>query len=407
MTGTTTWIDAWSPDEGEARARESFARAFAAPDPSGQSAIPAAPDGVWSAPGRVNLIGEHTDYNGGLSLPTALPHRTYVALRTRDDDVVRLVSADLPDQDQAAWTMRLADVTPGGVDGWGAYVAGVAWALREAGHGMSGFDATVSSCVPFGSGLSSSAALSCAAALALDATNDLGLAASDEGRAALVEATIRAEREIAGANTGGMDQTASLRARPGHALLLDSRDGAVRHVPWNPAAHGLALLVVDTRAPHAHVDGQYAERRATCEAAARALDVPTLREIADLPAALARLDDDVMRRRVRHVVTEIARTEQAVALLDSGDLAGVGPLMDASHDSLRDDYEVTCRELDLAVDTARASGAVGARMTGGGFGGSMIALVPVDLLDVVADAITAAFADSRLTAPAAVRLAPR
>ena len=357
--------------------------------------------GAWSAPGRVNLIGEHTDYNGGLCLPIALPHRTYVALRRRDDDTVRLVSAQEP---AGLRTIELADVAPGTVDGWAGYVVGVAWALRQAGHAVGGFDVAVDSCVPYGAGLSSSAALEASVAVALDAAYALDLAGSDDGRATLASLCVRAENEIAGAPTGGMDQAAALRAQAGNALLLDCLDGSVRHVPFDLAAHGLALLVVDTRAEHALVDGQYAARRASCEAAAERLGVGTLREISDDPRglewALDKLDDDVQVRRVRHVVNEIDRVTWFVALLDAGEVGLVGTLMNQSHASLRDDYEVSCRELDLVVDTARDAGATGARMTGGGFGGSAIALVAADEVDRVAQAVADAFAAEGLRAPA-------
>lgn len=399
------WVGAWEPADGEARVRALFADRF-----GGE------PDGTWSAPGRVNLIGEHTDYNGGLCLPFALPHRTYVAVRRTGGDTVRLVSAQ---ESTGVREVALSEVAPGTVDGWPAYVVGVAWALREAGHDVGGFEVAVDSCVPYGAGLSSSAALECAAAVAFDALFGLGLAGTgdapdDAGRATLAAACIRAENEIAGASTGGMDQSVSLRGRAGHALLLDCRDGGVRHVPFDLAAHGLALLVVDTKAEHALVDGQYAARRAACEQAAALLGVPTLREIdADgLGDALATLahgtgpvgdgsaDAEVLVRRVRHVVTEIARVEEFVALLDADRVEEVGPAMDASHASLRDDYEVSCRELDLAVDAALEAGALGARMTGGGFGGSAIALVRADAVDAVAAAVAQAFAAADLHAPA-------
>ncbi|HEY0187683.1 MAG TPA: galactokinase [Cellulomonas sp.] len=446
MSGSTTapapvWVEAWDRAEGAARARALFVERFGAE-----------PDGTWSAPGRVNLIGEHTDYNGGLCLPLDLPHRTYVAVRRTEGDRVRLVSA----QESAASTasaagstgtaaglreIALGDVAPGTVTGWPAYVVGVAWALRAAGHAVGGFDVAVDSCVPYGAGLSSSAALECAVAVALDALFDLGLAGTeadpdDAGRAELAAACVRAENEIAGASTGGMDQSVSLRGRAGHALLLDCRDGSVRQVPFDLAARGLALLVIDTRAEHALVDGQYAARRAACEEAARLLEVGTLREIADddLASTLARLadraaaaaaaepaaaepaagagaatgasdptgatDPAVLVRRVRHVVTEITRVEEFVGLLDAGAVAEVGPTMDASHASLRDDYAVSCRELDLAVETALGAGALGARMTGGGFGGSAIALVPTDAIDQVATEVAAAFARADLLSPA-------
>jgi galactokinase len=410
---TVERVEAWTQDEGSARARALFVERF------GEE-----PDGVWSAPGRVNLIGEHTDYNGGLCLPMALPHRTYVALRRtpvpegRASGVVRLTSAQATAGEVRE--VALGDVAPGAVDGWPAYVVGVAWALQQSGdldEGAGGFDVAVDSCVPFGAGLSSSAALECAVAVALDEVFGLGLAGTpgdpgspdDAGRARLAAACVRAENEIAGAPTGGMDQAVSLRASAGHALELDCRDLSVRQVPFDLAAHDLALLVVDTRAEHALVDGQYAARRATCEAAARRLGIATLREIdpAALDGTLEALaaeapegqDADVTVRRVRHVVTEIARVQSFVDLLDAGRVREVGPLMDASHASLRDDYEVSARELDVAVAAAREAGALGARMTGGGFGGSAIALVEAAAVDDVAAAVAAAFDREGLRAP--------
>jgi galactokinase len=404
-TNAPVWVGAWEPADGAARVRELFTDRFGAE-----------PDGTWSAPGRVNLIGEHTDYNGGLCLPFDLPHRTYVAVRRTDGGTVRLVSAQ---ESTGVREVALSEVAPGTVTGWPAYVVGVAWALREAGHEVGGFDIAVDSCVPYGAGLSSSAALECSAAVALDALFGLGLAGTaeqpdDAGRAVLAAACIRAENEIAGASTGGMDQSVSLRGRAGHALLLDTRDGSVRHVPFDLTAHDLALLVIDTKAEHALVDGQYAARRAACDEAAARLGVSTLREIDPdrLGDALATLahgtgavgegshDAEVLVKRVRHVVTEIARVQEFVALLDADRVEDVGAAMDASHASLRDDYEVSCRELDVAVDAARAAGALGARMTGGGFGGSAIALVRAGDVDAVAAAVASAFEAEGLHAPA-------
>ncbi|HLS73868.1 MAG TPA: galactokinase [Actinomycetaceae bacterium] len=365
--------------------------------------------GVWAAPGRVNLIGEHTDYNAGLCLPIALPHRTFVAVRPRADRTVRLVSA----QEDGVVELDLDGVGPvgsaGEVSGWPAYVVGVAWALVADGliaaDRTTGFDIAVDSCVPYGAGLSSSAALESAVAIALDDLWELGLATSDAGRARLAAACIRAENEIAGAPTGGMDQSASLRARAGHALLLDFGDDSAHHVPFDLAAARLELLVIDTRAPHQLVDGQYAERRASCEAAARELGLGSLREVTELPAALESLADPVVRRRVRHVVTENARVARFAELLQAGPpegerLAELGQLVNASHASMRDDYEISCPELDLAVDTAIAAGAHGARMTGGGFGGSAIAIVPAESAASVAGAVDAAFRTAGFAEPA-------
>ena len=385
MPGAAQWSTAWQIDDGCEQATSLL-----------RTRIDAAPDTVGSAPGRVNLIGEHTDYNAGLCLPLVLPHRTYVALRVRDDDIVRLISAQEPD---TPWQGKLGAVGPGTVDGWAGYAVGVAWALREAGQPLGGFDAAIDSCVPVGAGLSSSAALEAAMALALDGAFGLNLSGSEVGGSALVAACIRAENEIAGAPTGGMDQVAALRSKPGHALLLDFRSGARRDVPFDPAGAGLALIVIDTRARHSLGDGQYGERRAACARAAELLGVASLREVTDLDAAVAALPDDTLRRRVRHVVTEMARVEAAVAALDRADFAALGSLFDASHASLRDDYQVSCEELDLAVAAAREAGALGARMTGGGFGGSAIALVRAAEVDRVIAAVGAAFDDGGFRAP--------
>ena len=355
------------------------------------------PTGVWSAPGRVNLIGEHTDYNGGLCLPIALPQRTYAACSPRDDGVLRVRSLQL---DETA-EVPVDEISPDRPGGWAAYVAGVLWALRRAGHDVPGLDVVIDSTVPFGAGLSSSAALECAVAAAVDDLAGLGLLHTRTGRSALAASCVDAENEIAGAPTGGMDQSASLLCDDQQALLLDCRSGATEQVPFDLAAGGHVLLVTDTRAEHSLVDGQYAQRRRTCEAAAATLGVETLREVAatELDAALEQLPDDVTRARTRHVVTEIARVTAAVAALEHGDLAEVGRLFDLSHASLRDDYEVSCEELNVATETARAHGAVGARMTGGGFGGSCIAIVPTDAVDDVSEAIAAAFAERGFTEP--------
>ncbi|GAB3593745.1 galactokinase [Angustibacter peucedani] len=364
-----------------------------------------APAGVWASPGRVNLIGEHTDYNGGLCLPIALPQSTFVAATALDGRVVA-TSAQRADEPV---DIALDDVGPGQPDGWGGYVAGAVAMLRvAAAQPVSGLEALVDSDVPVGSGLSSSAALSCSTVLAADELSGTGWAADDAGRSRLVDVCVRAENEVAQAATGGMDQAASLRARAGHALLLDCRSGEVEHVPLDVEAAGLALVVVDTRAEHEHSGGEYALRRAGCEAAARALGVATLREVADQPLdeTLARLDDPALHPLVRHVVSEIGRVHELVSLLRNGSVASAGPLLDASHASLRDDYRVSARELDLAVETARAAGALGARMTGGGFGGSAVALVPADQVDEVAAGVHDAFARERLRSPAFLLASP-
>ncbi len=359
------------------------------------------PDGVWAAPGRVNVIGEHTDYNEGLCLPLALPQRTYVAARRRHDRWLRIASL----QDDQVWEGPLTDIGAGHPRGWTAYVAGVAWALGQRGLDVPGLDLLVDGHVPVGSGLSSSAALSCSTAVAL---TDLVPGGTKLTRTELAADCVRAENVVAGARTGGLDQTIVLRGTAAHALLLDCRDFAVEQVPWRVAEAGWTLLVIDTRAPHALVDGQYAARRRSCEEAAGTLGVRSLRDVdvTDLEDVLRSLGDEVLARRVRHVVTEIERVRQAADALRAGDVAALGRLMTASHRSLRDDFEVSSAELDLVVDVALEQGAAGARMTGGGFGGSAIALVQRDEMRSVAEAVSEAFAARGWAAPQALDAVP-
>lgn len=357
-----------------------------------------APEGVWEAPGRVNLIGEHTDYNAGLVLPIALPQRTYAAARRRDDRLLRLVSTGAP----GITEVDVDAIAPGVPSDWSRYPAGVIWALHLAGLEVGSMDVAFSSSVPIGAGLSSSAAIEGAIAAAASDLFGLDLLAGDETRARLAGLCQRAENEIALAPTGGMDQAASLRSIAGHALLLDCRDGTVTHQPFDLAAHALTLLVIDTKAEHALADGQYGERRASCEAAAAEAGVATLREIDPdgLDEALQRLSSPTLRKRARHVVTEIDRVKRAVAALHADDFTGLGALFLASHASLRDDFEVSCVELDTAVEAAVTAGALGARMTGGGFGGSAIALVEEPYLGEVTDAVEKAFQAAGFAAPA-------
>lgn len=345
------------------------------------------PDGRWAGPGRVNLIGEHVDYAEGLCLPFALAEHTVVEVAARTDDVVRLHSLS----EDGGFEGNLDDVGPGRPGAWAGYAVGVLWALRAAGHPVRGADILVTDSVPLGAGLSSSAALECATAMA--AVDLFGLQVQ---RRDLVPACIRAENEIVGANTGGMDQAASLLATAGHALLLDTRDGSTRQVPFAPAGEGLAVLVIDTRVRHHHADGQYGARRASVEKAAATLGMPSLRD-ATL-SDLHRLDPELVPR-ARHVITEIARVAEVAQLLDTGRLRDIGPQLDDSHTSLAEDYEVSCPELDLACTAARAAGALGARMTGGGFGGSAIALVPIDGVDAVTAHVRAAFAEAGYREP--------
>ncbi|MGW7236901.1 galactokinase [Streptomyces sp. NPDC054804] len=360
-----------------------------------------APEGVWSAPGRVNLIGEHTDYNDGFVMPFALPHVTTAAVSRRTDGVLRLHSADI---EGGVVELSLDALEPGTDHEWTAYPAGVVWALREAGHPVTGADVHLASTVPTGAGLSSSAALEVVIALALNDLHGLGLA-----RWQLARLCQRAENVYVGAPTGIMDQTASACCEHGHALFLDTRDLAQKQIPFDLAAEGMRLLVVDTQVKHAHSGGEYGKRRAGCEKGAALLGVDALRDIAydDLEAALDRLgDEEEVRRLVRHVVTEDHRVERVVALLEAGDTRAIGPVLTEGHASLRDDFRISCPELDLVVDTALATGALGARMTGGGFGGSAIVLAEASDVDTITKAVEEAFAAAGFKAPRTFEAVP-
>ena len=376
------------------------------------------PEGVWSAPGRVNLIGEFTDYNEGFVLPIALPLAARVLAAHRDDGRLRVASTasgllggdaasaaagSAPAREHAVVEARLDSLAPGSVGGWPAYVLGVAWALREAGHEVGGADLLVSSDVPIGAGLSSSAALECAVGLALDGLFRIGV-----GRQELALACQTAENDFVGVPCGILDQMASLLCVPDHALLLDTRSLKSRQVPFALQASGLALLVVDTRVRHDHAASGYADRRRACERAAEALGLVALRDldVAELDSAERRLDDPVLFRRVRHVVTENRRVLEVARLLEQGRTAEIGPVLSAGHASVRDDFEASCAELDTAVAAATAAGALGARMIGGGFGGSAIALVESGRTDQVASAVLGAFAAAGYAAPRVILAAP-
>ena len=359
----------------------------------------ARPSGVWSAPGRVNLIGEHTDYNDGFVLPFAIATRTSVAAAARDGDLLRMRSLQQPSGDAS---VTLDTLEPGRTEGWASYVAGVVWAAREAGHRVGGADLLVDGRVPLGGGLSSSHALEVAVAIAVNDLFDLGLDTDS-----LADLTRLAENEFVGAPTGLMDQLALLRCQAGHALFLDTRSLHSDQVPLDPGADGYALLVTDTKVHHSLGDGAYADRRSACERAAAQLGVGSLRDLAadGLDERLAELDDELCRR-ARHVVTENARVPAAVDALRSHDWAALGALMDASHASLRDDYEVSCQELDVAVEAARGAGAIGARMTGGGFGGSAIAIVPAGRVPSVRSEVANAFSAAGWPAPDVFEVTP-
>jgi len=333
----------------------------------------------YSAPGRINLIGEHTDYNLGWSLPIALPRRTVVTFEPSDADALTVRS------DRVDGSVRIPLTTrPGEVTGWAAYVAGVVWALRYAGHPVCGGEMSISSEVEMGSGLSSSAALECAALGAL--TTGLHIDRLDQARLAQ-----RAENEYVGAPTGLLDQLSSLFGETSKALLIDFRELTVSPVGFEPSSSGVELLLIDSRERHGHVGGEYAARRLSCERAAADVGVVSLREIQDRGiAVLDGVKDPVDARRARHVLTENQRVFDFVAALGDSDYGSAGRIFTASHASMRDDFVITTRNIDLIADTAVNAGALGARMTGGGFGGCVIALVPADRVDAVGDAVRSA-----------------
>ena len=357
-----------------------------------------APDGVWLAPGRANLMGEHTDYNEGYVFPFALPQHIVAAAASRADGRLLLCSR----QGGGEVAVTVADLEPGSVTGWAAYPAGMAWALREAGYPLAGASVAIDSDMPQGAGLSSSAALECATALAL--TELAGLVIPGGELAAIAR---RAENEFVGVPSGIMDQSASLLCRAGHALLLDCRSMEFAQVPFDPAATGAALLLVNTRTRHELTDGEFGRRRAECEQAARQLGIGSLRDLTDL-AQLARLTDPVLRRRASHVITDNRRVLDVVALLNSpsGSYREIGRLMTQAHLSLRDDFEISWPEADTTVDAALEAGALGARMMGGGFGGSVLALVPAAAVGVVREAVAAAFARHAWPEPEFLDAAP-
>jgi galactokinase len=368
------------------------------------AAFDRSPEGTWRAPGRVNIIGEHTDYNGGHVLPTSLPFTAGATVARRDDGRVRIGSEQsLVGHVDVLAEHRITELRPGPDNGWAGYALGVAWALHEAGYAVGGADIWVDSEVPMGAGLSSSAALECSVALALRDLFQLDITLPQ-----LALLAQRAENEFVGVPCGIMDQMASLLCVPGEALLLDTRSLETRQLPFALDAAGLVLTVIDTRVRHELGTSEYGNRRRDCEHAAAMLGVEALCDIEpdDLDDTLGRLGDSTLRRRVRHVVTEEARVLEAARLLDRGELRALGAVLTAGHASLRDDFEVSCIELDVAVDTALGAGALGARMVGGGFGGSAIALVEADRAAEVERAVDDAFGDAGFTAPRIFVAAP-
>ncbi|MEE3062611.1 MAG: galactokinase [Actinomycetota bacterium] len=348
----------------------------------------------YAAPGRINLIGEHTDYNLGFALPIALPQRTVVTFAPDRGDAITVTS----DRADAAVRIPLA-TAPGDLVGWASYVAGVMWALRQAGHPVPGGAMSITSDVQMGSGLSSSAALECAVLGALSTVADVRLDRKAQARLAQ-----RAENEYVGAPTGLLDQLAALFGEPSSALLIDFRDVTVEAVAFDPDARGVALLLIDSRARHRHAGGEYAARRASCERAAAELAVSSLREVQDRgPTVLSGVSDPVDVRRARHVLTENRRVLDFVAALCDSDFTAAGRLMTDSHASMRDDFEITTEHLDLIADTAVRAGALGARMTGGGFGGCVIALVPTDQAQAVGEAVRRAVSEAGFEPPTITR----
>lgn len=340
------------------------------------------------APGRVNLIGEHIDYSEGFVLPFAIADRTFAAIARNNDGLVRIASQQRKNR---IFTIDIKDVQPGSAGEWEKYVLGVIWTMGI----TSGVDILVDGHVPSGAGLSSSAALECSVAVGLNTLFNLGKSLEDMARA-----TQKAENDYVGMPCGIMDQSVSLMGREGSALLLDCRDLTTESVPFDVASAGLELLIIDTQAHHALVDGGYAERRASCESVAAKFGIPSMRHLTmDVLDARKSEITETEYIRARHAVTEIQRVKDAVTALRTNDFVTLGHLINESHNSLRDDYTVSCVELDEAVDASRRAGALGARMVGGGFGGSAIALIKADQIESTKDAIRSAYAAKGFKAP--------
>jgi galactokinase len=347
-----------------------------------------APEVLAEAPGRVNLIGEHIDYSEGFVLPFAISNRTYAAIARNNSQVIRISSQQ---RNKKIFSIKITDVKPGSAGDWERYVLGVIWSL-----GISeGVDILIDGNVPAGAGLSSSAALECSVAIALNLLFRLNLSAQELARAAQ-----KAENGYVGVPCGIMDQSVSLMATEGSALLLDCRDLSTQSIPFDVASEGLELLIIDTQAHHALIDGGYAERRASCDSVAAKFAIPSMRNLSIETLELRRNElSETEYLRARHAVTEINRVMQAVDALNKKDFISLGKLINQSHNSLRDDYTVSCPELDTAVDAANKAGALGARMVGGGFGGSAIALIKAQDMGSVKSSIKQAFAEKSFKNP--------
>ena len=348
----------------------------------------AEPDLVAAAPGRVNLIGEHIDYSDGFVLPFAIKDRTLVAARKRGDSTVRIASAQRRNK---IVTVDISKVKPGLKGEWERYALGVLWALGV----KDGVDLLIDGHVPLGAGLSSSAALECSVATAMNHLFDLGFNLEE-----LARLTQKAENQYVGVPCGIMDQSVSLMATQGSALLLDCRDLTTKNIPFDVASSGLELLIIDTQAHHALTDGGYAERRASCESVVAKLGITSLRELSMEQLENSRgLLTETEFVRARHAVTEMKRVLECVEALSNSDFAKVGQLINQSHASLRDDYTVSCPELDTAVEAALAAGSLGSRMVGGGFGGSAIALIQASKTTETIKAVEKAFSSKGFKAP--------
>jgi galactokinase len=345
-------------------------------------------DLVAAAPGRVNLIGEHIDYSDGYVLPFAIKDRTLVAARKRSDSTVRIASAQRRNK---IVTVDINQVKPGLKGEWERYALGVLWSMGI----TNGVDLMIDGHVPLGAGLSSSAALECSVATAMNHLFDLGFNLEE-----LARLTQKAENQYVGVPCGIMDQSVSLMATQGSALLLDCRDLSTKNISFDVASHGLELLIIDTQAHHALTDGGYAERRASCESVVAKLGITSLRELTmDQLEGSRALINETEYVRARHAVTEMKRVLDCVEALNASDFEKVGQLINQSHISLRDDYTVSCPELDTAVDAALSEGALGSRMVGGGFGGSAIALIQASKTTETIGAIEKAFSSKGFKAP--------
>ena len=399
VTPGPLWHEPWDRTSGTTRTSKLFKDNFGSPT-----------TGVWSAPGRINLIGEHTDYNLGLALPTIVRHRTFIAASVRDDGDLVIVSsagADLVGPG-TRWQCPMDDITPETAAGWPAYPAGLVWALRERGYDGPGLNLAIASSIPIGAGLASSAALTCSTAQAVNALWGLALD-SGERRIELADAAVDAENLVAQTPTGSLDQYTSLFCPEGSAIEIDfsTSPPEFRPTPLYFPDYGLVVLVIVTPKRHRLTDGRYAERHRECQEAAKALGTKSLREVADDPHGLSRVEglaDERLRKRARHVVTEIERVRAV-----SADLLGTSPAHERfvdvgrqifrSHTSLAVDFEVSCPELDLAVNAAWTGGALGARLVGGGFGGAAIALIRRTQVEAIARFVDRSYEESGMGRP--------